>query len=83
MTLDEAVAYVAQRTPLSTGDVLDLLSAETPEDVALLVRGYEAAGCAPDHTGWQVFASTMRQVAEVAGKVSPVLSVIAALAPLV
>lgn len=83
MTYDEAVAVIVMRTPLTADDIGDLLDAAgDPGALATLVRVYDREGRAPDRSHWQTFADVLGQVAGVAQKVAPIVSVVMALAPL-
>jgi hypothetical protein len=84
-SLDEVLVKLVPKTKLSDDDVLDLKDAIADGDtqgVATLMRVYARQGIGPDTTGWQDFADDLALVADVAGKIAPVVSLIVSIAPL-
>jgi hypothetical protein len=83
MTYDDAVAEIVRRTPLSATDISDLLDAAgDPGAIEMLMRVYARRGQSPDESTWQVFSEVLGQVAGVAEKVAPIVSLIVQIAPI-
>lgn len=93
MNYADAVAAIRLESPLSSTDVDDLVAAaradvDSPVPPGNLSRfdairaSYASLGKAPDRTAWQRIGAILATVEDEAGKVAPLVSVIATLVPL-